>query len=257
MPERTSYPPGTPCWIDIGTDLDAAKPFYTGLFGWTTMDAGPPEETGGYGFFMQGDKMVAGYGPQQNPGPPVWTTYISVADADETAGKVTAAGGNVVMPPMDVMEAGRMAVFQDSVGGFFSVWQPGHHPGSGLVNEPGAFSWNELNSRDVDKSITFYESVFGWTHDTHTMEGPVGSYTEFKLDGETIGGMLPMPPMVPAEVPQYWLVYFAVADLQASLATLQELGGTVLMPGMTVDAGTFAVVMDPQGATLALIQLAQ
>jgi predicted enzyme related to lactoylglutathione lyase len=257
MPERTSYPPGTPCWIDIGTDLDAAKPFYTQLFGWTTMDAGPAEETGGYGFFMKGDQMVAGYGPQQSPGPPFWSTYICTADADATAGKVTAAGGNVIMPPMDVMEAGRMAVFQDSAGGFFSVWQPGQHPGSGVVNEPGAFSWNELNSRDVDASIAFYESVFGWTHETHTMEGPIGSYTEWQLDGETIGGMLPMPPMVPAEVPQFWLVYFAVADLEASLAKVQELGGTVMMPGMTVDAGTFAVVMDPQGATLSLIQLAQ
>ena len=85
MPERTSYAPGTPCWVDIGTDLDAAKPFYTGLFGWTTMDAGPVEETGGYGFFMKGDKMVAGYGPQMNPGPPVWASYIAVTDADETS----------------------------------------------------------------------------------------------------------------------------------------------------------------------------
>jgi predicted enzyme related to lactoylglutathione lyase len=257
MPERTSYAPGTPCWVDIGTDLDAALPFYTALFGWTTMDAGSVEETGGYGFFMKGDKMVAGYGPQQNPGPPFWSSYVCTADADETAGKVTAAGGSVILAPMDVMDAGRMAVFQDSAGGFFSVWQPGQHIGSGLANEPGAFSWNELNSRDVDASIAFYESVFGWTHETHTMDGPVGSYTEWKLDGETIGGMLPMPPMVPAEVPQFWLVYFAVADLEAALAKLQELGGSVLMPGMTVDAGTFAVVMDPQGATLSLIQLAQ
>jgi uncharacterized protein len=69
--------------------------------------------------------------------------------------------------------------------------------------------------------------------------------------------MLPMPPMVPAEVPQFWLVYFAVEDLDASLAKVQELGGMVTMPGMTVDAGRFAVIMDPQGAALAIIQLAQ
>ena len=257
MPEMTSYAPGTPCWVDIGTDLDAAKPFYTSLFGWTTMDAGPVEETGGYGFFMRGDKMVAGYGPQQNPGPPVWATYIAVAHAYATSKKIEAAGGTIVMPAMDVMGAGRMVVFQDSAGGFCSLWQPGEHKGAQLANEAGAFSWNELNSRDVDGSIAFYESVFGWTHETHTMDGPVGSYTEWQLDGKTIGGMLPMPPMVPAEVPQFWLVYFAVADLEASLAKAQELGAAVMMPGMTVDAGTFAVIMDPQGATLALIQLAQ
>jgi len=255
MPEMTSYAPGTPCWTDIGTDLDAAKPFYTSLFGWTTMDAGPAEETGGYGFFMKGDKMVAGYGPQMNPGPPVWATYIAVADADETSTKIEAAGGTIVMPAMDVMGAGRMVVFQDSAGGFCSLWQPGEHKGAQLANEPGAFSWNELNARDVDKSIAFYTSVFGWTYERHDMEGPITSYTEWMLDGNTIGGMLSMPPMVPAEVPQFWLVYFAVDDLAASLAKAQELGATVVMPGMTVDAGTFAILMDPQGASMALIEL--
>ena len=133
----------------------------------------------------------------------------------------------------------------------------GEHKGAQLANEPGAFSWNELNARDVDGSIAFYTSVFGWTYEKHEMEGPIGSYTEWQLDGQTIGGMLPMPPMVPAEVPQFWLVYFAVEDLDASLAKVQELGGMVTMPGMTVDAGRFAVIMDPQGAALAIIQLAQ
>jgi predicted enzyme related to lactoylglutathione lyase len=257
MPERTSYAPGTHCWVDIGTDLDAAKPFYTSLFGWSTMDAGPVEETGGYGFFMKGDKMVAGYGPQMNPGPPVWASYICTADADETAKKVEAAGGTVVVPAMDVMDAGRMAVFQDAVGGFFSVWQPGAHIGSQVANEPGAFSWNELNSRDVDGSIAFYESVFGWTHQTHKIDGPIGSYTEWQLDGQTIGGMLPMPPMVPAEVPTHWLVYFAVDDVDASLAKSQDLGATMILPPMQVDAGRFSIISDPQGAVLAIIQLAQ
>jgi len=257
MPERTSYAPGTPCWVDIGTDLDGAKPFYTELFGWTAMDAGPAEETGGYGFFMKGDKMVAGYGPQMNPGPPAWATYIAVTDADATSKKIEAAGGTLVMPAMDVMGAGRMAVFQDSAGGFCSIWQPGEHKGAQLANEPGAFSWNELNSRDVDASIAFYESVFGWTHDTHTMEGPIASYTEWKLDGQTIGGMLPMPPMVPAEVPQYWLVYFAVEDVDEALAKAQELGAAMFVPPMQVDAGRFSVISDPQGAMLAIIQLAQ
>jgi uncharacterized protein len=256
MPERTSYEPGTPCWVDIGTDLDAAKPFYTQLFGWDTMDAGPVEETGGYGFFMKNGKYVAGYGPQMNPGPPVWATYISVADADETSAKVTEAGGSVVMPPMEVMSAGRMAVFQDPQGGFVSIWQPGEHIGAQVVNEPGAFSWNELQSRDGDGSKAFYKSVFGWDEVTHEVPPPAGSYTEWKLNGNTIGGMLPMPAMVPAEVPTCWVVYFAVADLDESLAKAQELGATMIVPPMQVDAGRFSLITDPHGATLALIQLA-
>jgi predicted enzyme related to lactoylglutathione lyase len=253
MAHRSEYAPGTPSWVDLGADIDGAKKFYGTLFGWATQDAGPPEETGGYGFFMKGDKMAAGYGPQQNPGPPFWSTYVSVADAEQTAKQVEAAGGAVIVAPMDVMAAGRMAVFQDPQGGFVSAWQPGEHHGAGVVNEPGAFCWNELQSRDVDGSKAFYASVFGWEPVTHT-DGPM-PYTEFLLDGRSIAGMMPMPPMVPAEVPTYWLVYFAVDDCDQATAKARELGGTELVPPMDVPIGRFSVLTDAQGAVFAAIKL--
>lgn len=255
MPERTSYAPGTPSFVDIGTDLDAGLPFYTQLFGWTAESAGP--DAGGYGLFMKDGKVVSGYGPQMNPGPPAWSTYVTVADVDAACGVVTAAGGTVVVPALDVMTAGRMAVCQDPQGGFFSVWEAREHIGSEVVNEPGAWCWNELNSRDIEGSKAFYGSAFGWTSETHDMPGsPMGSYTEFALDGQTIGGMLPMPPMVPPMVPTFWLVYFAVDDTDASVAKAQELGGTLVMPVMDVPAGRFALIQDPQGGMFAVITLA-
>src|SRR5687767_8179522 len=107
MPEVAKHRPMTPAWVDIGCDIAAAKAFYTALFGWGTEEAGPAEETGGYGFFTKDGRLVAGYGPQQNPGPPFWSTYIAVDDADAVARSVEAAGGQVVVAPMDVMEAGR------------------------------------------------------------------------------------------------------------------------------------------------------
>ncbi len=254
MPERTSYAPGTPSWIDIGTDVEAAKTFYTGLFGWSTADAGPVEETGGYGFFTTADaKLLAGYGPQQNPGPPFWTTYIATDDADASAAKVEAAGGTVVVPPMDVMDAGRMAVFQDTEGAFFSVWQAGRHLGAEVVNEPGAFCWSELSTRDPEAAKAFYAAVFGWG--AQASENEAMAYTEWQLGGESIGGMMDMPPMVPAEVPAYWLVYFAVEDTDASVARAKELGGMAMVEGMDTPAGRIAVLADPQGATFALISL--
>jgi predicted enzyme related to lactoylglutathione lyase len=255
MGERTEYLPGTPSWVDIGTDVEPAKAFYTGLFGWSAMDAGPPEETGGYGFFMKDGKLVAGYGPQQNPGPPAWSTYVSVADADAIVGKVQAAGGTVVVPPMDVMTAGRMAVFQDQQGAFFSVWQPGEHKGAQLVNDPGSFSWNELNTRDLEGSKRFYSAVFGWEPVTHG-EGQ-GAYTEWQLGGTSIGGMMEMPPMVPAQVPPHWLVYFSVDDTDATIARLEELGGKVMVGPMDVEPGRLAVVTDPQGGAFAVIRVNQ
>jgi hypothetical protein len=253
MPERTEYAPGTPSWVDIGTD-EAALGFYTTLFGWDTESAGP--DAGGYGFFVKDGRVVAGFGPKMNPGPPVWATYFSVADADAASAVVSGAGGTVVVPAMDVLTAGRMVVCADPQGGFFSLWEARDTAGAELVNEPGAFCWNELNCRDVDGAKAFYEAVFGWTSQTHQIGPPLGSYTQFDLGGDTIGGMLPMPPMVPDDVPQYWLVYFAVDDCEAAVAQVQELGGGMMVPPMDVDAGRFSVVHDPQGGVFAVIRLA-
>jgi predicted enzyme related to lactoylglutathione lyase len=254
MAQRSDYAPGTPSWVDIGTDVEAAKPFYCGLFGWNATAAGPVEETGGYGIFMKGDQPVAGFGPAQNPGPPFWATYISVADVDTIAKKVEQAGGTVIVAPMDVMEAGRMAVFQDSQGGFVSAWQPGQMKGAQVVKEPGSLSWNELNTRDVEGSKAFYSAVFGW--DTVTQTGGSMDYTECKVGGEPIAGMVEMAPNVPDQVPTFWLVYFAVDDTDAAVAKVTELGGSVSMPPVDIPQGRFAVVADPQGASFGVIKMA-
>jgi predicted enzyme related to lactoylglutathione lyase len=246
MPDVTDHQPMTPGWIDIGTDVEGAKAVYTALFGWDAQDAGPLEETGGYGFFTKAGKMVAGYGPQQNPGPPFWTMYVIVPDAEAVAAKVTAAGGTVVVAPMDVMDQGRMAVFTDAGGAFFSVWQPAGHRGAQVVREPGSFDWAELDTRDVEGAKAFYEAVFGWGAETSTGGGM--PYTEFKLGGESIAGMMDMPPGVPDQVPPYWLVYLGVGEVDAAVESATALGGSVVAPPMDFPGGRFAVVSDPQGA---------
>jgi predicted enzyme related to lactoylglutathione lyase len=252
MPPVDQHQPGTASWVDIGTELEPAKAFYGSLFGWEPKDAGPPEQTGGYGFFTKAGKMVAGYGPKQNPGPPAWSTYFAGADAEAAARKIEAAGGTVVVGPMDVMSAGRMAVCQDPSGAFFSIWQPGEHEGAGLLREPGALSWVELNTRDVGAAKPFYPRVFGWTVEAH--EGDM-TYYEFHLGSESVGGMLSMPPQVPAEVPSHWLAYFGADHVDASVNRVSELGGTVAAGPMDFPGGRFAVVLDPQGAAFGLMKL--
>jgi predicted enzyme related to lactoylglutathione lyase len=254
MPEVTQHKPMTPSWIDIGTDVEGAKRFYTALFGWETQEAGPVEETGGYGFFTKGGKLVAGFGPQQSPGPPYWSTYIDVPDAGQIAKNVEAAGGQVVVAPMEVMDAGSMAVFVDAQGAFICAWQPASHKGAQLVREPGSFTWCELNTRDVAGSKEFYASVFGWRATTQGEGGPM-PYTEFKLDGdESIAGMMAIPAGVPAEVPPHWLVYIQVADVDAGAAKAKELGGSVVVPPTDYPGGRFAVLTDPQGAHFGVMQ---
>jgi len=96
------------------------------------------------------------------------------------------------------MTAGRMGVFADPVGAAFSVWQAGEHRGAQLVNEPGTFSWSELITTDIPASKAFYGAVFGWGADTHG-EGP-GAYTEWQVNGRSIGGMMEKPPQMPEQL---------------------------------------------------------
>src|ERR1700730_7060448 len=119
-----TYVPGTPSWVDLGSpDLAASTRFYTQLFRWQAEDQG--EQTGHYTLFKQDGQAVAAVGPLMSPGQPTaWTTYISTASAEETAKKVTQAGGTVMAPPMQVMDQGTMAVFVDPTGAAFAVWQP-------------------------------------------------------------------------------------------------------------------------------------
>jgi uncharacterized protein len=247
------YEHGVPSWVDLGSpDPQGAADFYAALFGWECPEGLP--ETGGYRVCTIGDAPVAGLGPQQNPGPPVWASYVNVDDADAITETITANGGNVIVPPMDVMDFGRMAVYADPVGAVISVWQPGTHPGAGLVNEPGTLSWNELVTTDVDASIAFYGAVFGWGAETHG-EG-ASAYTEWQVGGRSIAGMMLKPPMMPAEVPPHWSVYFAVADTDNAVARVTELGGTVVMPPMDIEPGRFAVVSDPTGGVFNVITMA-
>lgn len=250
--EMTSYDPGVPSWVDLGTgDPDAAAAFYGGLFGWTC-ESGPPE-AGGYRMCLLRGLPVAGLGPQMNPGPPVWSTYVTVEDADGTAATVASAGGQVIVPPMDVLDVGRMAVFTDPVGAFFSVWQPRAHKGAALVNEPGTLCWNELMTTDLEASKAFYAAVFGWEAHTHGVGH--GEYTEFHVGGRSIAGMMAKPPDMPAEVPPYWGVYFAVADTDAAMAKAIELGGTAITEAMDIEPGRFAVLCDPTGAVFSVIAM--
>jgi predicted enzyme related to lactoylglutathione lyase len=252
--DMEKYEHGVPSWVDVSTpDLDQAAAFYSALFGWECPPG--PEEAGGYRVCTLNGRTVAGIAPQMQPGPPAWSNYVNVDDADDIVARVSANGGTVMMPPMDVMTAGRMAFFADSVGAVLGVWQPGDHPGAGVVNEPGSFSWSELVTTDVEKSKDFYGKVFGWGAETHG-DGP-GAYTEWQLNGRSIGGMMEKPPMMPAEVPPFWGVYFTVTDTDAAVDKIKSLGGGLMMGPMDIEPGRFAVVTDPLGAAFNIITLSE
>jgi predicted enzyme related to lactoylglutathione lyase len=254
MPE---YAPGTPSWVELSSpDTDASAAFYGEIFGWNASEPGPIEETGGYRMFQQnGDRIAGLMGHMQEGQPTVWATYISVADADETAGKVRDAGGNVMVEPMDVMDIGRMAVFVDPTGAVFGIWQPKEFAGADVVNEPVSLCWNEVLTRDAEADKAFYPAVFGWAKGRPQFEGAPESYVVWEVDGKPVGGLMEMSePYFPPEVPPHWSVCFAVEDVDSVVAKARDLGATITYEPMDMPIGRFAGIVDPQGASFSIMQ---
>jgi predicted enzyme related to lactoylglutathione lyase len=255
MATRTSYDPGVPCWVDLGTDdPDGARAFYGDLFGWT-FDIGGPEY-GGYTMCLLDGAPVAGMMQTQSAEQPVaWSTYIATDDLDTTVMNATAAGATVIVEPMEVSEAGRMAFLLDPTGAAIGLWQAGGHAGSARVNEHGAVVWNELATRDLEAAETFYGRVFGWAF--QPMEIPGMEYSVFEVDHRVTGGLMQMGDDWPEGVPPYWSVTFHVDDVDAASARAKELGATEHVGLTDTEYGRFTIVTDPAGAAFTLMQSAQ
>jgi uncharacterized protein len=254
MSERTSYEPGTPSWVDLGTpDIGAAVDFYGGLFGWDIPESENAEQTGGYRQAMKNGKPVAGIMPLMQEGqPPAWSSYVTVQDADATVAKVKDAGGTVFAEPMDVMDFGRMAVFADPTGAVLGIWQAGTFIGAEVVSEPGALLWNELNTRDPEAAKSFYAAVFGWGFEEREFE--TGTYNTLKVGEDSVGGMIDITGRAPDEVPAHWLVYFAVEDTDATAAKATSSGGGVALAPFDISGvGRIGILKDPFGAVFAVM----
>jgi uncharacterized protein len=272
MPERDGYIPGVPCWIDTSQpDPGAAVAFYGGLFGWQFEDVMPPEAEGEYfiGRIRGGDVAAVGSIPAGAPQMATWNTYIWVESADDTAAKVRDAGGQVLMDPFDVMDAGRMGVFADPEGAAFCAWQAKNHKGARIVNDANSLNFNGLNTRDAEGAKAFYGSVFGWT--TLVLEGGAemwtlpgyGDHLEERNPGlrkqvaesggpvgfeDVVASIIPIADDQP-DVPAHWSVTFAVDDADATAAKAKELGGKVSVPPFDAPWVRMAVLADPAGAT--------
>jgi predicted enzyme related to lactoylglutathione lyase len=234
----------------MSTNVAAANAFYASLFGWA-VEVGPAE-TGNYGLAKKDGKNVAGtMGAGELPHPAVWTTYLATDDAAATCEAITAAGGTVVSPPMDVMDLGVMAVATDPTGATFGIWQARAHTGFQLANEPGAVIWNEQLSRDLDAAKAFYSAVFGYTYGKM---GDDDSYAMIEVDGNTVGGIGAMPAEIPAGVPPHWRAYFSVENADAAAEQVASLGGKVLSQPQDMPYGRHADIADPNGAMLAILQ---
>lgn len=253
MPHRDSAPLGAPCWVDLYTsDPDQATDFYGQLFGWTAESAG--EEYGGYLTFSKGSDVVAG--AMRNDGeqgaPDAWTIYLATDDIAAVAAATEANGGQVVMGPMEIPQAGHMAIVADSGEAAVGVWQPGEHKGFAVLAEPGTPGWFELHTRRYDDAVSFYEKVFGW--DTYAAsDTPEFRYTTLGEGDQGLAGIMDAAAFLPDGVPAHWSVYFQVEDTDAALAEIGRLGGSTILAAEDTPYGRLAQAADPTGAAFKLL----
>jgi predicted enzyme related to lactoylglutathione lyase len=249
MAER---PTGTPCWVDISVpDVDAAKTFYTGLLGWDCR-TDPRPEAGGYTMcFVDGVTAAAitpMWGEDAKAG---WSVYFASDDVDVSAAAVADNGGQVLAPPMDVFDAGRMAFALDPVGATFGIWQKGVHRGMETDFGPGAVAWIELVARGTETAAAFYGAVFG----LEAAPFPdMPTYWLLQQGGVTAGGLIELDEARSGAEGSHWRVYVGVADADASCDRAVELGGSVeVAPFAAAGIGRIAFLRDPFNVRLGII----
>ncbi len=253
---------GAPSWAELATSNEAgALAFYSGLFGWSDDPQPLPEETGGGAYHMAqiGGDNIAGLSRQQPEEaqrgiPPHWSVYLAVNNLDATLAKVEGAKGNVLLPAMDVMDAGRMAIITDPTGAPVGLWQARQHQGFGRFGEPGAVTWCELLTSETEPAANFFTQVLGIRAETTAPDGgqPYTLLHAGDAQNEMAGLMKKTPQM--ENMPNTWAVYFEVTDADAAVARAKELGGELLSGPMDIPEGRFAMIRDPQGAVFGVMQ---
>lgn len=253
MADTITIAKNTPGWFDLGSsDPEGSRKFYSGLFGWSA-DVIPDPQAGGYGFFNLDGKMVGGVGPLQDQRQPTaWNTYIIVVDVAATVAAARQAGGSVTVEPTDVMGQGKMAYIVDPSRASIGLWQPAQHQGVQVRGAPRSAAWTELHSRDIGRAKPFYQSVFGWEISDTDMGGM--KYTEFKIGDTSVAGGTALRPGE-EDAPSYWLVYFAVDDVDDSTARATKLGGAATVPPTDFPGGRFSLIRDPQGGVFGLLRM--
>jgi hypothetical protein len=249
----TKIPTGRFVWFEyMSKDLKKAQGFFGELFNWSTQDVPMPQ--GSYTMIASGGTTIGGYMPHMEGAPDkaMWVTHLQVADAAASAKQVKSLGGAVHKDAFKVGDHGTMAIVADPLGGPFALWQPAKPEGTGDYKQtPGSFCWNELYTQDVEKTVSFYKAIGGFTDERTEMPG-MGTYVQLKSDDKPRGGIMkaPMP-----GVPQAWTPYVAVANTDQTLAKALKLGATQLVPATDIPGvGRFAIFADPQGSPLGILQ---
>lgn len=261
---------GNPIWFDLmSADPAAAKQFYADLFGWqfASIDMG-----GGnvYHLVIDNDRNIAGIGNRPE-GVDIgnressWLTHLYTADARATAQKVANAGGKILTDPHDVVVPGQdeivgaRATLANPAGGIFSLWQSGVGQGAEVFGEPSAFCWVEYHTTNVNAAKQWHNNVFAVEFDAMEVEESDGSGSAtlhmMKCGTEeTSCAFVEVDTQRMPDNAPFWMNYVMVEDIEASAARAEELGAQVPFGIGAIPFGSYATIIDPQGAYFGLWQ---
>jgi uncharacterized protein len=259
MSRRDGYPAGVPCFVDtLTSDVDRALGFYGPLFGWEFAGPGPMPGDGDYWLArLNGDDVAAVGSAPGGDAEPAWNTHVAVQSADASARAAAAAGGTIVVAPVDAAPAGRLAVIADPAGAVLCLWEAAARPGAARVNEPSAWAMSLLTTPDPEGARSFYGALFGWE-----AEAFGDGLWLFRLPGY-VGGEPAQP--VPRDVvaamtaatdrPPGWSVDFWIADADATADQAPRLGGAVVRAPFEEAHFRRAILAAPDGAAFSVSQL--
>lgn len=244
---------GSFIWYElISPDPDAAARFYGDVVGWRSRSAGMAGMD--YRLFSIDGVDVAGLmaGPSADMRPG-WVGYIGVDDVDAAVARITAAGGAVHMPAVDVDGVGRMAMVADPQGVPFYVMRgASDRPSRSFApTTKGHGAWNELVTTDQAAALAFYTDQFGWTKGDAMPMGEMGDYQFIEHGGEMIGAVMNRSPDGP---PPAWGFCFRVPDIEDAGRRITDGGATITYGPTKVPGGDMVIqAIDPQGAAFMVV----
>ncbi len=257
-PASQEHHPGKDVFVMLVTpDMAGAKAFYAGLFGWQFRDV--PGMRFPYAAAYLGSQMVGGIVQRDPPAgqqrQPAWLGYFSVPDVAGAVAKTTSQGAKVLAAPLVLPGFGTRAVLADPQGAVFGVLASASGDPPDVLKPVGAWIWRSVVSGDPAAEAAFYHSVLGFQSMALPAAGPGdGQHLLLVSENYARATVNAFPAGRPATHP-HWLNYVRVEDAGQAVARATALGGHVLLaPRPDRHGGMIAIVADPQGAPVGLLE---
>jgi predicted enzyme related to lactoylglutathione lyase len=267
-PATAQHLTGKIVWLDLVTPrLDSAERFYAGLFGWsfrTTQVGGRPYATA----WLDGQPVAGLIQRAAPPGArrrPVWLAFLSVSDVAAAKRLALRHGARLLADIRNYPQRGRQAILADPQGAVFAVLDSSAGDPPDDLPDTGDWIWSALLTGDPDREAAFYQAVFGYqVFDVAGGSGDGSDQIILSSDNYARGSVNQLVNQLtgrrsarrhPARRRPHWLNFVRVADVGAATDKAAALGGQVLLaPHADREGNRMAVIADPAGAALGLMQ---